>query len=138
MSLLGQAVFTLASAQSDYAAKLPGGLHPDTNPVTAPLPYGVYQSVSKTYITGVDGKTLAATERVQITIVAKTRTLAQSSAAWLAALIKNTPAIQTVGSLQIKQMRCEDQTTTAEIYADGSDEAARIHEIDIIGTYKEN
>ena len=138
MSLLGQAIFNLASNKTDYATALPGGLHPDTNPVTAPLPYGIYQGVSKQLINGVDGINIAATERVSITIVAKTRTAAQAAANWLATIIKSTPSIQTVGTLKIFQMRVEDQTTNAEIFADGSDEAARVHEIDVVATYKES
>lgn len=138
MSQLGKTAREYLLARTGYAAALPGGIHPDTNPVGGSMPYATYQQISRTRARDVAGNVLATTERVQFTVVAMTRAAAQTSAQWIADQIKATPSRQSVGSVLIFQWQVDDETSSAEVFDDGSDEAARTVDIDLTGTYKES
>lgn len=137
MSALGKVLREFLVSRTGYGEQLPGGVHPDTNPVGAAMPYAVYAGVSRQRITGVDGSTMATTERVQFTVAAMTRATAQAAAQWIADQIKATPSRQSVGGVTIFQWRVEDETASAEVLDDGTDEAVRTVDVDIVGTYKE-
>lgn len=137
MSQLGKAVRDFLAARTGFSTYFPGGIHPDTNPVGQIMPYAVFNGITRTRLFGLEGATKSAQERVQFTVVAMTRAAAQASGQWMADQIRATPSRQTVGDLVIFQWRVEDETTSAEIFGDGSDEAARTHEVDVVGSYKE-
>ena len=102
------------------------------------MPYATYQQISRTRSRDVAGAVLATTERVQFTVVAMTRSAAQTSAQWVADQIRATPSRQSVGAVTIFQWQVDDETSSAEVFDDGSDEAARTVDIDLTGTYKES
>lgn len=138
MSVLGQAVRTYLAAQTGYSTYLPGGISPDqTGQGNTSQPYAVYQSMSRQRQRLASGVIAATTERVQVTVVAETRSSAQASANWIATKIAATPSRQTVGSLFIHHWRIEDEVSANEVYQDGSDESARIISVEIVGTYTE-
>lgn len=139
MSVLGQAVRTYLAAYSGYSTYLPGGISPDQTPQGGSnLPYAVYQSTSRVRQRLLSGTPVATTERIQFSVVGATRSSAQASANWAAAALAAQPSRQTVGGLFIHQWRVEDEASTNELYADGSDESARIISIEIVGTYTES
>jgi hypothetical protein len=138
MSQLGKITRDFLIARTGYAANLPGGIHPDTNPVGSVMPYATYQGISRNRTRDITGNTLYTQERIQLTVVAMTRALAQASAQWIADQIKATPSRQSVSSAVIFQWQVEDETSSAEVFDDGTDEAARTVDVDIVGTYKES
>lgn len=137
MSALGKVVRDFLVARTGYGDALPGGIHPDTNPVGSAMPYAVYSGVSRQRAASVGGATVATTERVQFTVAAMTRAAAQTSAQWISDQIKATPSRQTVGTTVIFQWRIEDETGSAEVLDDGTDEAIRTVDVDLVGIYKE-
>lgn len=138
MSVLGQAVRSYLSGVAGYAAALPGGIAPDQAAQgTESKPFAVYQSVGRVRSRTVTGTVVCTMERIQISVVGDTRAAAQSSANWIASAIASNPGRKTVGSLFIHAWQVDDESSTNEPYADGSDESARIITIEISGTYFE-
>ena len=138
MSVLGQAARTYLAAYTGYATYLPGGVSPDqTGQGNTSQPYAVYQSISRQRQRTTSGAVVATTERVQVTVVGETRSSSQATANWIAAAITATPSRQTVGSLFIHSWRVDEESSSNEVYQDGSDESARIISIEIVGTYTE-
>lgn len=138
MSVLGQAVRTYLSAATGYAAALPGGIAPDqAAQATESKPFAVYQSVGRVRSRTVTGTVVSTMERIQLSVVGETRASAQTSANWIANKIAAEPGRKTVGSLFIHCWQVDDESSTNEPYADGSDESARIITLEISGTYSE-
>jgi len=136
VSVLGQAVRTYLAAYSGYSTYLPGGIAPDQTPQATPATTcAVYQSTSRVRQRKTDGAVVATTERIQFTVVGATRSAAQSSANWVADAIAAQPSRHTVGGLAIQHWRVEDEASSNEQLADGSDESARLVSIEIVGTY---
>ena len=77
------------------------------------------------------------TESVQLTVIATTRVQAQTSAQWVAEAIRAVPGRQTIGTLAVQQWRVDNEQAQNEIYADGSDESARMITLEITGSYTE-
>lgn len=137
MSQLGKIVRDFLAAKPDFATYFPGGIEPDTNTIFDPLPYAVYQRVSSTKGRILAGNPQYRAERVQFTVVGLTRQQADQSARWLADQIDNSPNRQSVGSATIFYWQVEDETDSAEVYEDGSDDDAPTVDIDITGAFKE-
>jgi hypothetical protein len=137
MSQLGKIIRDYLSAKPDFATYFPGGIEPDTNTIFDPTPYAVYQRVSSTKGRSLGGTTHYRSERVQFTVVGSTRAQADQSARWLADQIEASPNRQTVGAATIFYWQVEDETDSAEVYEDGSDDDAPTVDIDITGTFKE-
>lgn len=137
MSALGRITREFLTAQAGYAAAVPGGIHPDIAPVGSQMPYVVYSGVSKTPVGILSGSVVAQTERVQFTVCAMTRGAAQTTAKWIGDRIRLSPGRQSVGTATIFQWNIEDETGSAEPLGDGSDEAVRTVDVDLIATFKE-
>ena len=73
----------------------------------------------------------------QLTVIATTRVQAQTSAQWVAEAIRAVPGRQTIGTLAVQQWRVDNEQAQNEIYADGSDESARMITLEITGSYTE-
>ena len=137
MSQLGKLVRDYLTAQAGYSSIFPGGINPDSNPVDYPLPFATFQGISKIRDRELAGSAVVTTERIQLTIVAMTRAAAQTCAGWVAAKLSLNPALQTIGTTKVYYLRVEDESAQAELLGDGSDEAARVVEVDIQGAYLE-
>ena len=137
MSALGRIAREFWTGQTGYAAAIPGGIHPDIAPVGTTMPYVVYTGVSRTAVGLLNGTTTAQTERVQFTVCSMSRSEAQVAAKWLGDRIRSSPGRQSVGTATIFQWNIEDETGSAEVLGDGSDEAVRTVDVDLIGTFKE-
>jgi thymidylate kinase len=138
MSALGKLVRDYLVAQTGFAATFPGGLNPDSNPVDYALPYAVYQGISRNRERLLTGSIWVTTERIQISVAAMTRAQAQTGAQWIADKLALVPALQTIGTTKVYYLKVEDESAQAEILGDGSDEAVRTVEIDILGAYLES
>jgi hypothetical protein len=137
MSQLGKLVRDYLTTQAGYSATFPGGINPDSNPVDYPLPFATFQGISKIRDRLLSGSSVVVVERIQLTIVAMTRAAAQTCAAWVAEKLAINPALQTIGTTKVYYLRIEDESAQAELLSDGSDESARVVEIDIQGAYLE-
>lgn len=138
MSALGKLVRNYLVAQTGFAATFPGGLNPDSNPVDYALPYAVYQGISRNRERLLTGSIWVTTERIQISVAAMTRAQAQAGAQWIADKLALVPALQTIGTTKVYYLKVEDESAQAELLGDGSDEAVRTVEIDILGAYLES
>ena len=138
MSQLGQAIRTYLTGYTGYAASLPGGISPDQAPqANTAQPYAVYQSGSRNRQVTTSGLVAGTTESVQLTVIATTRVQAQTSAQWVSEAIRAVPGRQTIGTLAVQQWRVDNEQAQNEIYADGSDESARMITLEITGSYTE-
>lgn len=137
MSALGRIAREFLISQTGYAAAIPGGIHPDIAPVGSQMPYCVYVGVSKLPVGVLTGSVLCHTERLQFTVAAMTRSEAQAAAKWIGDRFRASPGRQSVGTATIFQWNIEDETASAEPIGDGSDEAVRTVDVDLIATYKE-
>ena len=137
MSALGRIAREFWMSQTGYAAAIPGGIHPDIAPVGTVMPYVVYTGVSRTAVGLLSGTVTAQTERVQFTVCSMSRSESQVAAKWLGDRVRSSPGRQSVGSATIFQWNIEDETGSAEVLGDGSDEAVRTVDVDLIGTFKE-
>lgn len=138
MSALGKLVRDYLVAQTGFSATFPGGLNPDSNPVDYALPYAVYQGISRNRERLLTGSIWVTTERIQISVAAMTRAQAQAGAQWIADKLALVPALQTIGTTKVYYLKVEDESAQAELLGDGSDEAVRTVEIDILGAYLES
>lgn len=136
MSILAKAVRDFLTAQTGFSTQLPGGLTPETSPQGGSEPYATYQGTTVTRNQLLDGTIIYAVERVQITVVAPTRSAAQAVKAWIINLIETHPGPQSVGSVLVSQWRVDDEQDQAEWYSDGSDDPARPTIFDIVGTFQ--
>ena len=138
MSALGKLVRDYLVAQTGFSATFPGGLNPDSNPVDYALPYAVYQGISRNRERLLTGSIWVTTERIEISVAAMTRAQAQAGAQWIADKLALVPALQTIGTTKVYYLKVEDESAQAELLGDGSDEAVRTVEIDILGAYLES
>ena len=95
------------------------------------------QALASRSIYLLSGTVTAQTERVQFTVCSMSRSEAQVAAKWLGDRVRSSPGRQSVGSATIFQWNIEDETGSAEVLGDGSDEAVRTVDVDLIGTFKE-
>lgn len=135
MSLLGKLLRTHLAAQAGYAATIPGGISPESAPVDNPLPYVVYQGISRTRELYLAGTPATYTERVQFMIVAETRLQTQTVVDWIVSAVQASPSRLVVSGTTIHSVRVDDENDQAEFAADGTDELARITTVDVVGTY---
>lgn len=137
MSALGKLVRDYLVAQTGYAATLPGGLTPETNPQGGSSTYATYQGLTRQRVQRVDGTVAFTTERIQITAVAPTRAAAQTVVDWIATKLKAAPSRTTISGVLVHALRVDDQQDQAEVFADGGDDPARTCVLDVIGSYEE-
>ena len=134
MSLLGKVVRDYLSGLTGYSTYLPGGIHPEQAPQGSSLPFAVTTGNSRSRQMHMDGTPAVSTEVIEMTIVAMTRSAAQTSADWIKTQLQASPARQTIGSTVVHYWRIENESDESQAFADGSDELARLTTLTIVGT----
>lgn len=136
MSVLGKLLRTYLSGRPNYATTIPGGISPEIAAVGVEQPHIIYQGISRTRDMLLSNVPAVYTERIQLLVIADTRSEAQTVSNWIVASIQATPARQTIDGIQIHLLRVDDEIDSSELAIDGSDEQTRVTTIDVIGVYQ--
>jgi len=136
MSLLGKVLRSYLTAQTGYAATIPGGISPEVTGTGLPLPFVHYAGVSRQRTQLVGNTSIYYTERVTFACAATTRSGVQTVVDWITSKIALASTRTVMSGVTVHTLRVDDEGDIAEFLADGADEPVRTTTVDVIGSYE--